>query len=105
MSAATMSSSSFVAPEGNGTVAGIAGPLAGASLRPKPTGLRSGTLRLLVGRGWSIRRERLGPTGHGGRPKPLDPGQDPPFALVETLLDVEREDVAPTRRPDPERDR
>src|SRR6476646_7234689 len=105
MSVATMSSSSFVAPAGNGTDAGVAGPLTGASRWPKPTGLRSGTLRLLIDRDWSIRRERVGPAGHGGGPKPLDAGENPPPPLIETLLDVEREDVAPARRSDPERDR
>src|SRR3954451_18938500 len=105
MSVATRSSSSFVAPDGNGTDAGVAGPLAGMSRRPKPTGPRSGTLRLLIAVRWGIRRERLGTPGDGGRRKALDRGEDPPLALVEPLLDVEREDVAPSCRPDAERDR
>ena len=39
------------------------------------------------------------------RPEPLHPGEQPPLAVVEPLLDVEREDVPPARRPDAERDR
>ena len=39
------------------------------------------------------------------RAEPLHPGEEPPLAVVEPLLDVEREDVAAAGRPDAERDR
>src|SRR3954454_73578 len=105
MSVATRSSSSFVAPVGNGTDAGVAAPPAGASRRPNPTGPRSGTLRFPVCPGRSVGRERLGAACDRDRAEALDPGQDAAFALVEALLDVEREDIPPPRRPDPEGDR
>jgi len=37
--------------------------------------------------------------------EPLHPREEPSLAIVEARLDVEREDVAPGRRPDPESDR
>src|SRR5712691_3190803 len=102
MSAAAMSSSSFVAPDGNGAVCpGPDGAADGISRRPNPTGLRSGIGPVRLG---------LGGSGSGGsRPcriafgaHPLDPGEDPPLTFVETVLDVGREEISPTRCPDPE---
>src|SRR3954451_11697229 len=93
MSVATRSSSSFVAPVGNGTDAGVAAPPTGASRRPNPTGPRSGTLRVPVCPGRSVGRERPGSARARYRAETLDRGKYPPFALVEPLLDVEREDI------------
>src|SRR5258705_9235988 len=105
MSAPTMSSSSFVAPVGKALPASVPSPSRGASRRPKPTGPRSGTVRLRVERLGSIRRERPGATGLGRGAEALDPGEDSPLALVEAVLDVGREDVAPAGHPDAECDR
>src|SRR5215212_9542450 len=41
----------------------------------------------------------------GERPQSLHSGEDPPLSVIETLFDVDGEDVAPARRADPERDR
>src|SRR6185369_14246995 len=104
MSAAMMSSSSLVAPSGNGLDA--LGPAAsgGAPRRPNPTGLRSGTGRIRKLRLGCIGREGRCSAGVGHRSQALDPGEDAPFALVEPLLDVGREDEPAAGHPDPERD-
>src|SRR6185295_4994586 len=64
---------------------------ASASWRPKPSGLRS-AIAVVPGR----RREVA---------QPLHPGEDPPFTIVETFLDVRREQEPPAGRADPEGDR
>src|SRR6187551_605467 len=105
ISAPTMSSSSFVAPAGNALAASVPSPSRGASRRPKPTGRRSGTGPSRVDRPGSIRGELPRSPGLGRRPEALDPGQDATLTLVETLLDVGREDVPAAGHPHPERDR
>src|SRR5829696_6831407 len=67
-----------------------------ASCRPKPRGRFSG-IRVLG------RRRLAGLVGQ--RSEPLHPGEEALLAVVEPLLDVEREDVPPAGRADAERDR
>ena len=72
--------------------------------RPNPTGLRSGMgwLRCVgVGDG----RECRGGFGIGQGPEPLDPGEDPSLPVIESLLDVGREDEPAAGSPNAERDR
>ena len=71
-----------------------------------PTGraLRHGRPRRRPAAG-RIRRQRAAPPASATVAQPLDPGQDPALAIVEPLLDVEREDVPAAGRPDAERDR
>src|SRR5436189_5144203 len=112
ISPAAMSSSSLTAPAGNGSLRPtLSLPVATASRRPKRTGPRSGTGRprrtrlgsVLSVRG--VRCERGRPAGLGRLPEPLDAGQDPPLALIEPVLDIGREEVAPAGGADPEGDR
>src|SRR6188508_2971369 len=103
--APTMSSSSFVAPAGNALAASVPSTSRGASRRPKPTGRRSGTGSSRVDRLGSICGEIPRSAGLGRRPQALDPGQDATLALVETLLDVGREDVPPASHPHAKGDR
>src|SRR5580765_4828564 len=107
-SPAAIWSSSSSAPSMGGfrSSAVPATPGAGPSAGRKPSRPRSPTLQLLA-------RLRLGnEVGLGAPgvllvelPQPLHPGEEPPLAVVEPFLDVEREDVAPAGGPDPERDR
>src|SRR6266496_2106476 len=93
-SAATMSSSSLVASSGKGSSPAGAEPCGGASRRPnpKPTARRSVTgTSILAGR-------------HIGRSQAFEAGQDPPLAFVQSILDVEREDVPAASGPDAEGD-
>ena len=95
-SAATPSSSSLVASSGNGSSPGAAGLVA----------------RLVAPAEAETDRPPLSHRNLHPRACPasvvaqaLQPGEDPPFALVEPGLDVEREDVAAAGGPDAERDR
>src|SRR6186713_2818328 len=99
-SAAASSSPRRTAPSGNGVSPGTVGGGWSVLRRPNPSGLRSG-MRPLRGVG----RERTGAALVGQRPEPLDPGEDPPLAVVEPLLDVGREEEPATGGPDPEGDR
>src|SRR5258706_3067642 len=66
--------------------------------RPNPSGRSSGI-------GWLVRRGSGRCAGVDRIAKSLQPGQDPALAVVETLLDVEREQVAAPGRANPEGDR
>src|SRR4051794_28090883 len=103
-SEATRSSSRRVAPAGNGVSPGDEAGVWSVLRRPNPTGLRSGMgwLRCVrVGDG----RECRGGFGIGQGPEPLDPGEDASLPVIESLLDVGREDEPPAGGPDAERDR
>ena len=74
-----------------------------ASRRPNPTGVAQP--RSPSGRSAARRPPALGARRLGQLAQPLHPGEDPPLAIVEPLLDVGREEVSAAGRPDAERDR
>src|SRR2546423_4594301 len=85
-SSATMSSSSSVAPSATGVSL--------APVRPKPSD-RSTIAALRLRGGGRIRQPA----------EPLEAGEDSSLAVVQAVLDVGREEEAPARRSDAERNR
>src|SRR5215212_4381847 len=83
---------------------GVSVALAAASWRPKPRGLRSAIGAARAFHAVTRIVDRSGRGSGGEVAEPLHPGKDPTLAIVEPLLDVEREDVPTAGRSDAERD-
>src|SRR6185295_9876549 len=98
-SAPAISSSSLTAPSGTTGVGGASGAVSCLVRAPNPTG-RSAIGRLTDRGRRCIAGQGPCPTGLGEVAQPLDPGEDPPLAVVEPLLDVGREEEPATRGPD-----
>src|SRR5574340_589397 len=96
---AAVCSSRLAAPGTAATTGSTAFPGGSSMRRPKPTGRRDSDIEALLGGDPIHRRLR----GEGA--ETLHPGEQDTLAIVQPLLDVEREDIASAGRADAEGDR